>query len=292
MRTQFYKYQALGNDMLVLDPATFDLPPAAAAIRRLCDRHFGLGADGVCYGPLPGGEHPRRMRFFNPDGSEAEKSGNGLRIFARYLWDRGYVSGVEFDIRIGGELVTARIEDGAARTISTGLGRLSFRSAGIPVSGPAREVVDEPLAVAGATYRVTAVGIGNPHCVIFSDEVSEAATRAAGPAIETAPQFPNRTNVQFAQVLDRHTLRIEIWERGAGYTLASGTSASAAAGAAIRTGRCRSPVEVRMPGGVARVAVDRDWRVTLTGGVEAVCQGSLAADLAAQLEAGTAPDVR
>jgi diaminopimelate epimerase len=283
MKTRFYKYQALGNDMLVLDPATFDLPLTPAACRLLCNRHFGLGADGICYGPLPGPAHPRRMRFINPDGTEAEKSGNGLRIFARYLWDRGYVSTADFDIFINGELVRVRLREKTGRTFSVDMGQLSFYSSEIPVSGQPREVVEEPLEINGTAWTITAVGIGNPHCVIFTGEVTAALARQVGPAVEQAACFPNRVNVQFAQALETHTLQIEIWERGAGYTLASGTSSCAAAGAAIRTGRCRSPVQVRMAGGVAVVAVDDTWQATLTGEVEAVATGYLAGDLLARL---------
>lgn len=283
MNAQFFKYQALGNDMLVIDPTSFDLPLAPAPIRLICDRHLGLGADGICYGPLPGAAHPHTLRFFNPDGSEAEKSGNGLRIFARYLWDQGYVSTPKFTVWMNNQAIEAEVKDEQAQTLSMTLGQLSFSSLDIPVSGPAREVVDELLAFGEIHYPVTAVTIGNPHCVIFMEEVSAARVQRMGPEIETAPHFPNRTNVQLAQVIDSHTLQIEIWERGAGYTLASGTSASAAAGAALKTGRCTSPIEVRMPGGPVRVDIDDDWQVTLTGRVEAVCQGTFAPDLVARL---------
>lgn len=283
MKAHFYKYQALGNDMLVLDPASFEPALTPAVIRLLGDRHFGLGADGICYGPLPGEFGPPRMRFFNPDGSESGKSGNGLRIFARYLWEQGYVEGPSFAIGIGGETVQVALTDAGGRRMSIEMGRLSFHSRDIPVTGPAREVINETMNVAGHTYIITAVTIGNPHCVIFADEISEAATRAAGPAIEVDPHFPQRTNVQFGRVLDRHTLQIEIWERGAGYTLASGSSSCAAAGAAVKTGRCLSPVEVRMAGGTAQVGLEADGRVRLTGAVEAVGFGVLAEDLVARL---------
>lgn len=283
MNAHFYKYQALGNDMVVIDPARFAFPLTPVAIRNICGRHFGLGADGICYGPLPGGPHPRQMRFFNPDGSESGKSGNGLRIFARYLWDQGYVQTPVFEIGIGREVVKVEVKDATARTLTLAMGRLSFDSRAIPVGGPAREVVNEAVRLAGRDYRITAVTIGNPHCVIFTGELSAEAIRTAGPAIEVDALFPERTNVQFARVVDRHTLQIEIWERGAGYTLASGTSACAAAGAAIRTGRCDSPIEVRMAGGVALVEIDPDWQVNLTGPVEAVASGTFAPDLIAKL---------
>jgi diaminopimelate epimerase len=285
MNAQFFKYQAMGNDMLVIDPASFELPLVPATVRLICDRHLGPGADGICYGPLPAAAHPHTLRFFNPDGSEAEKSGNGLRIFARYLWDQGYVSNSKFTVWMNNQAIAAEVKDEQAHTFSMTLGRLSFSSPDIPVSGPAREVVDELLAFGEIHYPATAVTIGNPHCVIFTDEVSATRVQRMGPEIETAPHFPNRTNVQLAQVIDPHTLQIEIWERGAGYTLASGTSASAAAGAALKTGRCASPVEVRMPGGHVQVDIDSTWQVTLTGSVEAVCRGTLAPDLIARFSA-------
>ena len=283
MRTEFFKYQALGNDMVVIDPARFDLPLTPTTIQLICNRHFGLGADGICYGPLPDGEHPRKMRFFNPDGSEAERSGNGLRIFARYLWDHGYVSSQTFEMWISGQIISAEIKDSPARTIALQMGHLSFSSADIPVTGPNRSIVAEPMTFGSATVPVTAVTIGNPHCVIFVKDNAMQLARQLGPIVETSPQFPNRTNVQFVRVIDKHIIEIEIWERGAGYTLASGTSASATAGAAIKTGQCDSPVEVRMAGGIATVAVDAEWQVTLTGSVEAVCFGSFAGDFAEHL---------
>jgi diaminopimelate epimerase len=280
---QYARYQALGNDMVVLDPATFTLPLTPAAIRLICDRHLGLGADGICYGPLSG-PRPRAMRFFNPDGSESEKSGNGLRVFARYLWDQGVAPGRDFDVWIAGEQIEVRLEDEAASTLTTALGRLSFYSSDIPVAGPPREVVEEERVLPGATRRITAVTIGNPHCVLFQDMVSAAEARRLGPAIERDPLFPNRTNVQFAQVLDEHTLRIEIWERGVGYTLASGTSAAAVAGAAMRTGRGRSPLTIHMAGGSVAVAIDENWQVSLTGPVAAVCRGTLAREFVERIK--------
>lgn len=285
MKTQFYKYQALGNDMIVIDPARFEGPLSPALIRLICDRHLGLGADGLCYGPLPEVERGPAMRFFNPDGSEAEKSGNGLRIFARYLWDYGYVSSRTFEVWIKGEAIKTEIKDETARTIAMRMGRLSFYSEAIPVAGPGREVVEEAMRFGEIDYRATAVTIGNPHCVIFVADLSAASLHEQGPLIEVAPNFPRRTNVQFVRVLDRQTIQIEIWERGAGYTLASGTSACATAGAAIKTGRCHSPVQVQMAGGTATVVVDETWQVTLTGTVEAVYQGSFAGDFVARVKA-------
>ena len=291
---RFFKYDALGNDYIVLDPADWPEPPAADAIRRICDRHRGVGSDGILWGPLATEPTCQRadvptfaLRLFNPDGSEFEKSGNGLRIFARYLWDRGLPAGPEFDILTPGGAVTAHVLDAEGAHIAMDMGRLSFLSTDIGVTGPAREVVDEEVTVAGLRLRIVGVTIGNPHCVVFLDAqtpevqadlggLTAALAHRLGPGLEHLPLYPNRTNVQFAQAVDRHTLRIEIWERGAEYTLASGTSSCAAAGAAIRTGRCESPVTVQMPGGEMRVEVAPDWSVRLTGTVEFVCYGEVA----------------
>ncbi len=279
MQAYFYKYQALGNDMVVIDPARFDFSLTAATIQLICDRSMGLGADGICYGPLADAEHPYKLRFFNPDGTEAEKSGNGLRIFARYLWDQKYVSHRNFEVWMNGIIIPTTIQNQTAQTIAMTIGQLSFASQDTLLGGPARQVVEEIMQFDNHSYRVTAVTVGNPHCVIFVDELSAALTRQLGPIIETDPHFPARTNVQFVRILNRHAIQIEIWERGAGYTLASGTSASASAGAAIKSGRCDSPLEVCMPGGTAQVAIDSTWQVTLSGGVEAVCEGCFSGDM-------------
>jgi diaminopimelate epimerase len=270
--SRFAKYEALGNDYLVLDPLDFPEPPDPQLVRRLCDRHRGLGGDGVLWGPIVPVE-PFALRLFNPDGSESHNSGNGLRIFARYLWDHGLPAEHDFRISTHSGMVTAHILDAGGRTIAVDMGVLSFRSTDIPAAGPDRELVDEILEAGGQPYTIVGAGIGNPHCVLFLNEISPDLAQRLGPQIENHPLFPERTNVQLARALDRHTLQVEIWERGAGYTLASGTSSCAAAGAAIRTGRCASPVTVKMPGGELRVEVGPDWAARLTGDVEPVCQG-------------------
>ena len=291
---RFFKYDALGNDYIVLDPTDWPEPPAADAIRRICDRHHGVGSDGILWGPIAIGTTFQEsdvptfaLRLFNPDGSEFEKSGNGLRIFARYLWDRGLPADSEFDILTPGGTVTAHVLDADGAHIAMDMGRLSFLSTDIGITGPAREVVDEEVTVADLRLRIVGATVGNPHCVVFLDAqtpevrveiggLTAALAHRLGPSLEHLPVYPKRTNVQFAQVMDRHTLRIEIWERGAEYTLASGTSSCAVAGAAIRTGRCASPVTVQMPGGEMRVEVAPDWSVRLTGTVEFVCSGEVA----------------
>ena len=272
-RPRFRKYQALGNDYLVLDPADFPSLDAELA-RRLCDRHRGVGADGVLWGPAEPAE-PFALRMFNPDGSEFEKSGNGLRIFARALWEMGLPAGPRFHIATPVGVVAAHVLDPHGDRIAVDMGRLTFDSAEIPLAGPPRQAIDETLMLPAGRFRCTAVGIGNPHCVLFFDEVTPALAHELGPQVERHELFPHRTNVQFVRVLDAHTLYMEIWERGVGYTLASGTSSCAAAGAAIRTGRAESPITVRMPGGELLIEIGEDWSVRMTGDVRPVCAGEV-----------------
>ncbi len=279
----FAKYHALGNDYLVVDPQTspLDLPVESigALCARLCDRRRGVGADGVVIGPYFDASGQMSVRIFNPDGSEAEKSGNGLRIFARYAFEAGYVRGRDFTLTTGGGVVAVRILNERAALIELDMGAPSFRSAAIPMTGPEREVVDEPLSVAGHELRVTCVSMGNPHCVIFGEDVTPTQAQRLGPLVERAPCFPQRTNMQLARVVDAQTLVIEIWERGAGYTLASGSSSCAAASAARRLGLVEERVTVRMPGGALTVTFAHDGRALLTGPVTGVARGAAHPDL-------------
>jgi len=266
---KFHRYQALGNDYLVVEAPA---PPSPALISRVCDRHFGVGADGLllespCEDPSAFG-----LRIYNPDGSEAEKSGNGLRIFARYLWDRCRVSEGPFQVMTAGGAVTCEVRENGSM-VFVEMGTACFESVRIPVSGSPREVVNEDLTVGEQTLRFTAVSVGNPHCVVHSDDPSADLARRLGPLIETHPLFPNRTNVQFVRVVDPHNIRMGIWERGAGYTLASGTSSCAAAAASVRLGFCRSPVQVSMPGGRIDVGVTSTFAVTLLGPVGRIADG-------------------
>ena len=292
---RFAKYSALGNDYIVLDPADWPEPPSTEAIRRICDRHRGVGSDGILYGPTTRTE-PFGLRLFNPDGGEFEKSGNGLRIFARYLWDRRLPQGREFRIDTPGGEVTAHLLDEQGTRIAMDMGRLSFDSRKVPVSGSPREVLDEEVKVGDEALRINAVTIGNPHCVVFLDGAGAALARrlgglgrelalAIGPQLETLPLYPARTNVQFAEVIDRHTLRMEIWERGAGYTLASGTSSCAVAAAAHRRGLVDREVSVQMPGGVLEMTVGEGYAMRLRGPVEEVASGDFSPDLLRRLTA-------
>ena len=278
MEIHFRKYHGLGNDYLVIDPNVYDVDLTPDAIRLICHRHFGVGADGILYGPIKGDKN-WRVQIFNPDGSEAEKSGNGLRIFAKYLYENKYVEEEHFRIDTLGGLVEAQMKDDTGNLIKIAMGKITFRSNEIPVRGDKREVVDEELEINGVQYRATCLSIGNPHCVIPSVDISEEKARELGPLVENHRLFPNRINLQLMKVLDRAHIEIRIWERGAGYTLASGSSSCAAAGAAYRLGRVDNKVNVNMPGGTLLVEIGENDEVYLTGEVEGVFQGCFHRDL-------------
>ena len=269
---RFAKYHALGNDYLVISPEWLEIQLSPALIQHICHRHHGVGSDGILLGPLETSEADFGLRIFNPDGSQAEKSGNGLRIFARWLWDQGKVQEKPFSIWTPGGIVTATVHPGGD-VVTVAMGQASFDSALIPVTGMRRQVVDESLNITGIELRYCAITLGNPHCVVLHPPALAEEARLWGPLIEADPRFPHRTNVQFLEVLDRKNLRIEIWERGAGYTLASGSSSCVAAAAAFRLGLCESQVQVHNPGGILEVAISPDYHLTLTGPVSRVAEG-------------------
>jgi diaminopimelate epimerase len=276
---QYHKYHALGNDYIVLDPADYPswTRPSEAQVRVICHRNFGVGSDGILWGPLPSKRADFGLRIFNPDGSEAEKSGNGLRIFSRYLLDQKRAKAPSFTLETPGGVVQSAVKEGGLITIA--MGKVSFDSRAIPVAGPAREVIGESLEAQGRRFTFCAATIGNPHCVIPVDDLSPEVARRYGPAIEVHPLFPNRTNVQFLRVIDRSTIQIEIWERGAGYTLASGTSSSAAAAVAHRLGLVDRSVAVRMPGGTIAIEIGDGFSIQMTGTVNKVAEGEMHPEL-------------
>ena len=285
MDVHFRKYHGLGNDYLVVDPNVQDVGLTPDVIRLICDRNFGIGSDGILYGPLDIGDIPR-VRIFNPDGSEAEKSGNGLRIFAKYLFEKKYVTGQDFSIATAGGIVDAHVVDEHANLIKIKMGKITFLSTEIPVKGDQRQVVDEELEINGAAYKVTCLSIGNPHCVIPTEDVSAEKARELGPHVENHEMFPNRINMQLLKVIDRANIEIRIWERGAGYTLASGSSSCAAAGAAHRLGLVDDRINVKMPGGSLLVEIGEDLAVDMTGPVEGVFEGRFHCDLKGRIHGG------
>jgi diaminopimelate epimerase len=288
MRNAFYKGHGVGNDYLVVDPRELDFRLGRTAVRLLCDRHRGLGADGVlALEPSRGGAFG--VRIFNPDGSEAEKSGNGLRIFARYLYATRRTRRKTFRVhtRAGDVGVTLHLDAaGEASRITIEMGRAEFRPASLPCTLGFPDLVHRKIRAAGRSLRFTGVSVGNPHCVVFAEgrrRFRREDLLALGPALERHRVFPRRTNVQLVAVSGAQALDLMIWERGAGETLASGTSSCAAAAAAVRRGLVRSPVLVRAPGGQLSVDVDEDFELTLDGAVAEVAQGRIAPSLVREL---------
>lgn len=277
---EFVKSHGLGNDYFVLDGSRISFGLTPAAIRLLCDRNYGIGSDGILL-LVPSARADFGLRILNPDGSEAEKSGNGLRIFAKYLYEHGRTDKKEFKIDTPGGVVSAELEvkDGRVPFVTVEMGTATFDSRLIPVTGDEREVVNEEMRIEGEVLRFTAVSVGNPHCVVFTEKLDEGYTRLLGPLIETAALFPNRTNVQFARVLPGDRVEIMIWERGAGYTLASGSSSCAVAAACVKNGFTGRTVTVSMPGGELGIEIREDWSIKMRGAVEEVAHGTLSGDL-------------
>lgn len=241
---KFTKYHALGNDYIIVDPKDVDHAPVPHEVRALCSRNYGFGSDGVLYGPIKSNDQGFGLRIYNPDASEAEKSGNGLRIFSRYLWDCGLVNHNTFLIKTLGGKVFAKVHDkGKSVSVEMGIVRFTHNKNETP------EVHAEILNVKEKSFRLYRANVGNPHCVIIDKQWSPSLAKEYGPLIEADSRFVNRTNVQFMNVIDKSNIQIEIWERGAGYTMASGSSSTAAAAVAHALNLCDSEITVHMPGG-------------------------------------------
>ena len=274
-RGAFAKYHALGNDYLVADAAHFGPMGAPEAI-RLCERHRGIGSDGILLA-VPSSAADLGLRIFNPDGSEAEKSGNGLRIFAHAAVAYGLCCTHTPSVEVGGQIVHCALQaplDGVPH-VQVEMGAASFASGDVAMTGPPRLVIGEVLPVTGeAAVTITAVSMGNPHCVVFTDALREADLHRLGSRLEHHPSFAHRTNVQLACVRDRHNIELLIWERGAGPTLASGSSSCAVAAAAVRLGYVEPVVALHMPGGTLAVRIGPDWQATLAGSVTPICTGT------------------
>lgn len=277
---RFFKYHALGNDYLVMNPADYPgwAEPTPEQIRVICHRNFGAGSDGILWGPLRATKAQFGLRIFNPDGSEAEKSGNGLRIFSRYLYDQKLAGDAPFTIETPGGVVESRVMQ-HGQMISVEMGRVTFQSDQIPVNGPVRNVLGEKFTIRDREFTFNAAGIGNPHCVMVLPEISAELARQYGPEIEVHKNFPNRINVQFLKVLDRRNVQIEIWERGAGYTLASGSSSSASAAVAHKLGLVDAKLTVHMPGGQIGIEIAPDFAIKMSGPTTRVAEGRLDAEL-------------
>lgn len=272
---KLFRYHGLGNDYLVADRKESSAwgKLTSKSTQLICSRHYGVGSDGILVGSASDGARAE-LRIFNPDGSEAEKSGNGIRIFARYLHDSGQWR-VEKPLTIDLTRDQVRVEYlPKSKAYRVEMGKPEIRFARKKVTLPGKPT---------KKYELTALTIGNPHCVIFAKRLDDKEVRTFGPKLETHRLFPERTNVQWVNVRDDHTLQIRIWERGAGYTEASGSSSCAAFAAARFLKKIGPDAEVQMPGGTLMVNERADGLILLTGPVTSVGTIHLSSDFEAEL---------
>lgn len=286
MKDFFVKSHGLGNDYLVFNSDEISFELTEKNIRTICDVHFGLGSDGILL-KVPSDKADFGLKIYNPDGSEAEKSGNGLRIFSKYLYDYRYTQNTIFTIETLGGLVQSEVLEqieGKASLIKVDMGKAIFDSASIPVAATSESCFDYPLEVGDKTFQINAVSVGNPHCVIITDQLDKQILMQYGPLIEKHPFFPNKINVQFAHVLSPSEVEILIWERGAGYTLASGSSSCAVAAAVIKKGLTGQDLTIRMEGGSLKVSIDDNWEIKMSGGIKEIGYGYLSDELLRDLK--------
>ncbi len=276
---RFVKYHGLGNDFVLVDGMSAQVVLRAGDAIRLCDRHFGIGADGLILA-LPSDQADCRMQLINSDGSEGEMCGNGLRCLARFAWEQGLVRKTEMTVETLAGIKRPRLHlaDGEISEVSVQMGRPRWLARDVPTAlvAPDASAINAPLDVDGTHWEVTLVNTGVPHCVVFVPDVDAVDWPTWGPRIERHPAFPHRTNVMFTQVIARDHLEVRPWERGAGATLACGTGACAAAVAGAVTSRTERAVRVTLPGGVLRIQWEAETdEIIMAGPAERVFEGIL-----------------
>jgi diaminopimelate epimerase len=277
----FVKSHGLGNEYLVFDADNITFKINEHNIKKICSINYGIGSDGLLL-KVKSSKADFGLKIFNPDGSEAEKSGNGLRIFSKYLFDYKISKNKEFKIETKGGIVSANIKEvknDRAVLIKVDMGKASFLSEEIPVNVSTPECIDKLLIAGDMEYIINCVSIGNPHCVVLKDSLDVSEIKKYGTIIENNKIFPNRTNVQFVRIISRNEIEILIWERGAGFTLASGSSSCAAASVMLKKGLICGNVNVKMPGGYLHIDIDDLWNIKMTGVVQQVAEGFLSDEL-------------
>ena len=273
---KFVKSHGLGNDYIIIDGKQLKKKLSKKTIVKICDRNFGIGSDGILI--LDKSKKADfKLIIYNPDGTEAEKSGNGLRIFSSFLFNHGYTKKKVFTIETRGGIVTSEFIN-KTKNISyfkVDMGKAEFKSKNIPVKIKEILAISKKIKIKNKTFVFTSVSVGNPHCVIFLKQISSKIAKEYGPYIETNKIFPKRINVQFAKIINRNKVEAEIWERGAGYTLASGSSSCAIVSAGYKLGLLDNEVKVKMPGGTLKISIDKNYNLNMEGPVEEICTGNL-----------------
>ena len=274
---RFTKMQGIGNDYVYVNCFDENIANPEELSVRISDRHFGIGADGLVM-ILPSDTADLRMRIFNADGSEAKMCGNASRCIGKYAYERGLVKKdvITLETNSGTKTLRLDVRNGKVSAVSVDMGKVSFEPSQIPARADA-PLVSSPLEANGTVYTVTAVSVGNPHCVIFGDDPDKIAIESIGKAIEFSPVFPERVNVEFAHIIDSTHIVMRVWERGSGETLACGTGACAVAAAAVKNGfsPADTSIEVSLKGGKLSITVHHDGTVTKTGGAEFVFEGEI-----------------
>jgi diaminopimelate epimerase len=277
----FIKSQGLGNEYIVIDENNITFPLTEKAIQKICNVNFGIGSDGILLKTKSDSANIG-LKIFNPDGSEAEKSGNGLRIFCKYVYDYKIIPQKEFTVETKGGKVRATIQEThkeRATLITVDMGQAIFNSKKIPTTFNSEEVLDENISIDNREFQINCVSVGNPHCVILKKNLDIEEIKKYGPKIETFSKFPNRINVQFAKIINRDEVQILIWERGAGFTLASGSSSCAVASVLRKKELINSKVTIKMPGGELKIEINENWQIRMTGEVRQICEGFLNEEL-------------
>ena len=271
---KFTKMHGLGNDYLVVDCLETEVSDPASISRLVSRRRTGVGADGLI--PiLPSASHDFRMRIFNADGSEAETCGIGIRCVAKYLYESGMTENEEFVIETlaGPTRVWLTVENGTVSLVKCDMGVPKFSRSEIPMVGDEGEVIEEPIKVGGSEYRVTCLSVGNPHAVVFVDDVRAVPVGSIGPQIENHSAFPHRINVEFVELVDRDNVKMRVWERGSGETLACGSGCCATAVACVRTGRTEKTVSVHLELGSLKIEWADDGHIYMEGPATRVFEG-------------------
>ena len=277
MAFSFTKWQGCGNDFVLVNGFSerLDEEDLGALAQKICDRHYGIGADGLIL-VLPSKAADFRMRILNADGSEAEMCGNGIRCFAGVVHDEGLSDKEEFTVETGAGILVPRLQlaDGKLQGVRVDMGEPTLAGDRIPVLGfGAAHVVEQPIEAGGEKLSMTCVSMGSPHCVIFVEDAETVPIERIGPLLERHEAFPKKTNVEFAAVLDASHIRMRVWERGAAVTLACGTGSCATLVAAALTGRTERAAEMQLDGGRLQIEWAEDNHVYMTGPAEKVFAG-------------------
>ncbi len=273
---KFAKIHGLGNDFVIVDHKELPHDDYKTLAIKVCDRHFGIGADGLIL-VFPSEIADFKMRIFNVDGSEAEMCGNGIRCFAKYLYEHDLTHEKKITIETLAGIIIPHlvINNGKVDQVRVDMGEPRLKRSEIPATGNEERVVDEPLDVKGQIYRITGVSMGNPHCITFVDHVDDIVLDVIGPMIESHPLFPQKTNVEFIEVVDRNEIKMRVWERGSGITLACGTGACASVVACALNNKTERKVKVHLPGGDLLIEWAENNHVYMTGSATEVFVGEM-----------------